>query len=73
MMAGAPRFKVYTPDGRYVAACKEPADAAAIVALYGDGTTLRDGHKTIVWTEGEENMPANVSYDNVATVVWERC
>jgi hypothetical protein len=73
-MAGAPQFKVYNPSGDYVAACKHGEDAAAIVAGYGDGATIRDGHskRDIVWTEGAESFPAGESYDGVALLIAER-
>ena len=67
-MANAPRFKVYTPDGEYVASCKHAEDAAALVALYGDGATIRAGHsrRDILWHEGFQGQPAAESYDFVA-------
>ena len=42
-MAGSPAWKVYR-CGRYVAACKEIEDAAAIVAQRGG--EIRHGHST---------------------------
>jgi len=72
-MAGAPQFKVYKAGGEYMAACKEPEAAAAIVSLYGTGATIRDGHKKsdTVWTEGEAyDGSAGDSYDLVAETVW---
>lgn len=74
-MANTPRFKVYTADGRYVAALKYADDAGAIVSLYGDGATIRDGHskRAIVWTEGPDgDGDAGNSYDLVADVVYTR-
>lgn len=67
-MASAPRWKVYNPQGEYVAACKHVEDAACLVAFYGDGATIRDGHgiRGIVWHEGKEGQPAAESYDHVA-------
>jgi len=72
-MAGAPQFKVYTPEGEYVAACKLPEDAAAVVAAYGPGATIRNGHrkKDVVYTEGVDG-DAGDSYDEVARIVHER-
>jgi hypothetical protein len=55
-MSGSPRWKVYTEDGEYVASCKFVEDAAAIVAMRGDGTTIRDGHRRIVWTDGAQRL-----------------
>lgn len=40
-MAGAPRFKVFDKYGEYLAACKRPEEAAAIVALLGNGQVPR--------------------------------
>jgi len=71
-MASAPQFKVYNPSKEYVAACKHVEDAAALVALYGDGATIRSGHTTIVWTEGQETQPAGESFDFVAELAHQR-
>lgn len=72
-MAATPRYKVYTAGGEYVAACKYPEDAAAILAMRGDGATIRDGHakSDIVWTEGVDGQ-AGESYDQVAESVYTR-
>jgi hypothetical protein len=70
-MAGSPRWKVYV-RGKYVASCKYLEDAAAIVALNGDGTEIRDDHGPVLWREGQEDFPASESYDGVAKVVLER-
>ena len=67
-MAGAPRFKVYDNDGNYQGAVKEPEAAATLVSFYGDGATIRDGHKLIVWLEGVDGRAAE-SYDEVALTV----
>lgn len=37
-MAGSPRFKVYSASGEYVASCKYPDIAAAVVSLLGAGS-----------------------------------
>ena len=75
-MSAAPRFKVYNPDGEYVAACKFAEDAAAIVAAYGDGATIRYGHRKVVFREGSEGASAgdsyDASYDAVAAIVYSR-
>lgn len=68
-MAQTPRFKVYTAQGEYVAACKYAEDAAAVVAAYGDGTTIRFGHRTVVFTQGSDDADAGDSYDDVAALV----
>jgi len=74
-MGTTPRFKVYSPLNAYVAACKHVEDAAALVSIYGDGATIRDGatsSRRTVWTEGRETISAGESYDTVASTVWER-
>ena len=70
-MAGAPRYKVYSAAGIYVAACKFAEDAAAVVASY-EGGTIRDGHRTVVWHEGQETESAANSYDAVAQAIHSR-
>jgi len=69
-MGASPRWKVYTAEGEYRAACKFPEDAGAIVAILPNGATIRDGHgkQWTVWTEGRDGQ-AGESYDFVA----ERC
>lgn len=73
-MAASPRYKVFNPEGEYVASCKHIEDAAALVANYGNGATIRDGHspKNAVWTEGKESQPAAESYDFVLVTVLSR-
>lgn len=74
-MSASPAFKIYTKSGEYIAACKHAEDAAAIVALNGDGATIRYGHakRDIVWTEGEAGDGAAAeSYDHVAEVAHQR-
>lgn len=74
-MAATPKWKVYSALGEYVAACKHAEDAACLVALYGDGATIRLGHNLICWREGGEieaetgePIAASQSYDYVASV-----
>jgi hypothetical protein len=72
-MASTPRFKVYTPSGEYVAACKYAEDAAFVCGSYGDGATIRDGHARVVWRDGEaHDGEASESADHVRNVIWER-
>ncbi len=71
-MARAPKYKIYSAEKEYVACCKRPDDAGAIVALYGDGATIRLGHNTVLWCEGNESQPAGESYDYVAEICWAR-
>ena len=65
-MAGTPSYKVYTPAGEYVAACKQPEDAAAVCSLHGEGSTIRWQHGPVlyIWGPGSDN-----SYDAVAEAV----
>ena len=71
-MASTPEWKVYTQSNEYVAACKYVEDAAAIIAAYGNGSTIRAGHREVVWREGEESQPAAESYDFVRITVTRR-
>lgn len=68
------RFKVYNAGGFLIASCKFMEDAAALVALHGEGATIRvgRGQRSIVWTEGAEEQSAGESYDYVADVITER-
>jgi hypothetical protein len=71
-MAGSPQWKVYDPDGVYVACFKHVEDAAAFVAIRGPGTTIRKQHGKPLWTEGSEEFSAGESYDRVFDVVMQR-
>lgn len=71
-MSSSPKYKVYDASGTYQAACKEIEAAAALVALYGDGSTIRFDHRTALWREGKEIQPAGESYDYVAELATER-
>lgn len=48
-------LQVYGTDGPndYRANCKSAREAAILVAIIGDGATIRSG-KTVLWTEGKE-------------------
>jgi len=73
-MAASPGLKVYDAENEYRAACHYAEDAAALVALLGDGATIRDGHsrRFVLWSEGNEEQPAAESYDYVAETVGRR-
>lgn len=58
----SPQWKVFSADGEYVAACKDAKDAAALVALRGDGASVRWQHRYIVWREGAETQPASEAH-----------
>jgi len=49
-MAGSPAYKVYTKQGEYVAACKQPEDAAAVAQMHGVGSTIRYMHGVVLYT-----------------------
>ena len=70
-MAATPPWKVYTAEGEYIAACKYPSDAAAVVGLSNSGT-VRHQHKRIVWREGQEVVMASESYDEAAEIMLSR-
>ena len=72
-MAAAPRFKIFNPQGKYIAACKHIEDAAMVVGSYGDGAQIRDGHakKYAVWTQGIDGDAAE-SVDEVASLANQR-
>lgn len=72
-MAKSPKYKVYNPHNIYMGATKEAEAAAAIVSLYGYGSTIRVGHskQDIIWTEGEDGY-AGESYDFVTSLVHQR-
>jgi len=71
-MAGSPKWKVYDAEGVYQAACKEGEAAAALVAFYGEGASIRRRHGPVVWREGSESQPAAESYDFVVETLASR-
>lgn len=72
-MAASPRFKLFNPEGEYVASFKHAEDAACLLALYGEGAILRwRDRRLVLWREGKETQPAGESYDHVADVVHRR-
>lgn len=56
----------------YVACCKYPEDAAALVALMGEGAKVKYGHNLVVWIEGAESHSAAESYDLTAATMQQR-
>jgi len=66
MGSGTPKFKVFDGDGVYQASCKELEACAALVALYGEGSTIRWGHakRDTLFTQGVDG-DAGESYDLV--------
>ena len=69
----SPKFKVFNPSGKYVAACKFAEDAAAVVAVYGAGASIRFLHnkKDTLWTDGVDGS-AGDSFDACAVLCNER-
>ena len=82
-MGASPEWKVYDRQGEYRAACTHPSEAAAVVALLGEGATIRYQHRRIVWKEGSPSVYiprqrrgdgyAAESYDEVAEKCFKRC
>ena len=70
-MASSPKWKIYNSLGEYIAACKEIEAAAALVALYGNGATIRPYHKQPLWVEGKDGC-AGDSYDLVRDTIYAR-
>lgn len=68
-MASAPKYKIYSGVGEYVASCKYLEDCAAFAAFRGDGTTVRVDHGPVIWTEGKEEIRAGESYDRAAEIM----
>lgn len=65
-MAATPRWKIFDSHGKYQASCHELEAAAALMAFYGDGSTVRTGHclRHIVYTEGKDGLSSE-SFDSV--------
>jgi hypothetical protein len=70
-MAASPQWKVYTPQGEYVASAKHTEGASLLMSLYGDGSTIRFDHRKIVWTEGIDGN-ASQSYDYTAEQIHKK-
>ena len=64
-------YFVHNEDGALVARTLHGEDAAALVAILGDGATIRV-HGSVLWHEGHEDQPAGESYDHVARLLEER-
>lgn len=72
-MAASPKFKIFDSNGCYQASCKQPEAAACLAGMYGNGATVRTGHrkKDIVWTEGADGDAAD-SVDIATEVILQR-
>jgi len=71
-MAASPKYKVYTSAGEYVAACKYAEDAAAVASLYGEGSTVRSGHRKVLFADGIDGISGGESVDDAAALIHER-
>lgn len=75
-MSASPGYKIFNPEGVYMAATKHAEDAALLATHFGDGSTVRyHGHakRDIVWTEGlDVDGIAADSYDDATTVMHDR-
>ncbi len=65
-MGRSPSIKCYDAAGKYQASVKDYDLAGAIMAMLGEGSTVRDGHTVsdIVYTEGVDG-DCGESYDAV--------
>lgn len=63
-----PQFKIYDANGEYQGCTKRAEEAGAVVALLGDGASIRYGHSKswTLWVEGRDGNAAD-SYDVVAS------
>lgn len=52
--------------GEFVAATKNPTEAALLVSHFGPGAQIRHRHHTLVWTEGKETFRAADSLELAA-------
>lgn len=71
-MAASPRWKVYDAEGEYEGCAKHAEIAGAMVGMMGEGATIRDNHRRIVWREGAEHVTAAESVDACAETVYSR-
>lgn len=71
-MAASPPYKVYNPQGDYIASCKHAEDAACLAGLNGNGSKIKYERAFILWTEGSEEIPAGESYDRAAKIMHAR-
>ena len=71
-MAASPKWKVYDQEGQYVASCKSPFYAAAMLCGLGiEGYTIRKGHRpaNTMWTEGADGWSGESMDTTVETVL----
>jgi phytoene dehydrogenase-like protein len=70
-MAASPQWKIFSPDGEYVASTKYAEDAAVLAAAR-EGTVVKYQRYLAVWTEGSEEFSAGESYDRASQVMNQR-
>lgn len=70
-MASSPALKVYSPSGEYVGSAKEVLGAAVMAQVYGEGSTIRYGHKLVLFTQGADG-DACESYDTTGALMASR-
>ena len=68
-MATTPKYKIYDSDGQYQASVKDPVAAAALMALYGTGASVKLKHQQVLWVEGMEDTPAHESYSEAERLI----
>ena len=71
-MAASPQFKIYNEEGEYIGALKYAVDAARLIGTMPNGTSIRYGHRHIVWTEGKEEVAAYRNLMQVTQIIDER-
>jgi hypothetical protein len=67
----APKWKVYL-GAEFIASCRYPEDAAALVAAHRDGGYVYYNHDLCVWQEGKEEFWAGENYDRAADIMRQR-
>lgn len=66
------QWKIHSETGTYEGEAVFGELAAAMVAVLGDGSTVRTAGGQVVWREGAEEFSAGESYDNAAETFRER-
>ena len=69
----APQWKIFDAQGLYMGSLHDPTDAAAVIANYADGSTVRYGRdiEDTVWTEGADGE-AGDSFDGTVDLMFFR-
>ncbi len=69
----APQWKIFDAQGLYMGSLHDPTDAAAVIANYADGSTVRYGRDAAdtVWTEGRDGE-AGDSFDGTVDLMFLR-